>query len=77
MKISLPLFCAAMLTAVHVFAADETIAPEKKPGLMHRLMHPFGGGESSRKADSAPTPAPEKKSGIVNRVLHPFGGKKD
>ncbi len=66
-----------MLTAVHVFAADETIAPEKKPGLMHRLMHPFGGGESSRKADSAPTPAPEKKSGIVNRVLHPFGGKKD
>ena len=76
MKISLALCCVAMLTTVHVFAADEATAPEKKPGLVHRLMHPFGGGESSRKADSAPTPAPEKKSGIVNRVLHPFGGKK-
>ena len=74
MKLSLALCCAALLTAVHVHAADEAPAPEKK--LMHRLMHPFG-GDRAKKAAPASTPAPaEKKPGIVHRVLHPFGGGK-
>lgn len=74
MKLSLALCCASLLTAAPVFAADEAPPPEKKPGLMHRLMHPFGGGKHAEKA--APAPAPEKKPGIVHRMLHPFGGGK-
>ena len=64
-----------MLFAVDVRAADEGVAPEKKRGLMHRLMHPFGGDKAVEKAAPAPAPTPEKKPGIVHRVLHPFGGK--
>ena len=77
MKLSLALCCASLLTAAPGFAADEAPPPEKKPGLMHRLMHPFGGGKRAEKAAPAPAPAPEKKPGIVHRVMHPFGGGKD
>ena len=77
MKLSLALCCAALLSAVNVLAAEQAPAPEKKPGLMHRLMHPFGGGDRAEKAAPAPEPVAEKKPGIVHRVLHPFGGGKD
>ena len=75
MKRSLVLFCATAITAAHVFAVDATPAPEKKPGIMNRILHPFGG----RKPAAEPTPAPatEKKPGIMHRVLHPFGGGKE
>ena len=77
MKFLLALCCAATLSAVPVFAADEPPAPEKKPGLLHRMIHPLGGGKPATGATPAPAPAAEKKPGIVNRVLHPFGGGKD
>ena len=72
MKLSLVLCCAALWFSVDAFAADEATAPEKKPGLMRRLMHPFGGEKKAAPAPQTPT---EKKPGIINRVLHPFGGK--
>ena len=70
MKLSLALCCAATLIATPAFAE------EAKPGLMHRLMHPFG---ASKRAEPTPAPSPamEKRPGIVHRVLHPFGGGKD
>ena len=71
MKLPLAFCCAVVLTVAHAPAADETPAPAKKPGLMHRMLHPFGGGTD---APATPAPAVEKKPGIVNRVLHPFGG---
>ena len=75
MKFILALCCAATLSAVNAFAADEAPAPEKKPGLLNRMIHPFGGGKPA--AEATPAPAVEKKPGIMNRVLHPFGGGKD
>ena len=77
MKFLLALCCSATLLTVPVFAADGAAAPEKKPGLFHRMIHPFGGGKSPAEATPAPAPAAEKKPGIVQRVLHPFGGGKD
>ena len=74
MKFSLALCCAATLAAANVFAADATPAPEKKPGILNRIMHPFGSGKP--KPDVTPAPVAEKKPGIMNRVLHPFGGGK-
>ena len=76
MKLSFALCCAATLIAVPVFAEEATPAPQAKPGIMHRLMHPFGG---NKRAEPTPAPVPEsgKKPGIVHRVLHPFGGGKD
>ena len=74
MKFTLALWCAALLAAANVFAAEEAPAPEKKPGVLHKMMHPFGGGK--RAAETTPAPAVEKKPGIMNRVLHPFGGGK-
>ena len=77
MKLSLALCCAALLTSVPVRAADEAPVAEKKPGLVHRLMHPFGGGRAEKPSPAAtPVPVAEKKPGIVHRVLHPFGGGK-
>ena len=75
MKFSLALCCAALFFAVPTFAVDEAPAPERKPGLLNRMMHPFGGGK--RAAEPTPAPAAEKKPGMMNRVLHPFGGGKD
>ena len=77
MKFLLALCCTATLFAVPVFAADTAPAPEKKPGLLHRMIHPFGGGKAAAEATPAPAPASEKKPGIVHRVLHPFGGGND
>lgn len=74
MKRFLALCCAAAITAVNVFAADAAPAPEKKPGIMNRILHPFGGGRKT--SEPAPAPATDKKRGIMNRVLHPFGGGK-
>lgn len=75
MKLTLALCCAVALTAANVFAADVAPAPEKKPGIWNRIIHPFGGGKRAADATPAPAPAAEKKPGIMNRVLHPFGGK--
>lgn len=36
-----------------VFAAEEAATPPPKPGLFHRLLHPFGGGKSSAEKDTA------------------------
>lgn len=73
MKFSLALCCAATLSVANVFAADATPAPETKPGILNRMMHPFGG----KKKEPEPEPAAaEKKPGIVNRMLHPFSGGK-
>ncbi len=44
MKPPLVLCCAATLIFVTACAAREKPAAEKKPGLVQRLMHPFGGG---------------------------------
>ena len=45
MKFPLAL-CGAVLSIVVVSCAEqEAPSSEKKPGLMHRLLHPFGGGE--------------------------------
>ena len=75
MKLTLALCCAATLSAAHLFAADPAPAVEKKPGILHKMMHPFGG--EKRATEPTPAPVAEKKPGIVNRVLHPFGGGKD
>ncbi len=74
MKFLLALCSVATLSVVNAFAANEAPAPEKKPGLLHRMIHPFGGKSS---AEPTRVPAAEKKPGIVSRVLHPFGGSKD
>lgn len=80
MKRFLALCCAAAITAANAFAADATPVPEKKPGIMNRILHPFGGGKPkptpAPAAEATPAPAAEKKPGIMNRVLHPFGGGK-
>ena len=78
MKSFLALCCAAAFTTASVFAADATPVPEKKPGIVKRILHPFGGGKPTPTPAGEPTPAPatEKKPGIMNRVLHPFGGGK-
>ena len=68
----LPAFCCAVaLSSAYASAADATPVPAKKPGLFHRMLHPFGGGGD---APATPEPVAGKKPGIVNRVLHPFGG---
>ena len=74
MKLPLAFCCAIALTGANAFAADEAPAPASKPGLGHRMLHPFGGG---RDVPATPAPATEKKPGIVHRVLHPFGGGGD
>lgn len=76
MKRFLALCCAVAITAATVFAADATPAPEKKPGIVKRILHPFGGGKPAAEPTPAPAPAAEKKPGIMNRVMHPFGGGK-
>ncbi len=73
MKFSLALCCAAVLSTVNIFAADETPAPQVKPGIWNRITHPFGGGKQTA---ATPATSVEKKPGIVSRVLHPFGGGK-
>jgi hypothetical protein len=45
MKLPFALCGAALLTLATSCAEQDASAPEKKPGLMHRLLHPFGGGE--------------------------------
>ena len=75
MKSSFALICAAALTVANVSAADAAPAPEKKPGILNRIIHPFGGGKT--KAEATPAPSAEKKPGILKRVMHPFGGGKD
>jgi len=47
-----------MLTFATSCAEQETPAPEKKPGLMQHLLHPFGGGDSKG----------EKKSKVHGRL---------
>ena len=76
MKFSLALCCAVLFSAAPVFAADEAPAPKKNPGILNRIIHPFGGGKREAAA-ATPAPADEKKPGVMNRVLHPFGGGKD
>jgi hypothetical protein len=45
MKLPFALCGAALLTLNTSCAVQDASAPEKKPGLVHRLLHPFGGGE--------------------------------
>ena len=79
MKFPIALCCVATLSLCHAFAADAVPEPEKKPGILKRMLHPFSGGKRAAEPTPAPAPAPapEKKPGIMNRVLHPFGGGKD
>lgn len=49
MKFSLALCALAMLAVPSAHAAEEAPAPQKKPGLIHRLLHPFGGGGTEKK----------------------------
>jgi hypothetical protein len=58
MKLPLALCGAVMLTFATSCAEQETPAPEKKPGLMQHLLHPFGGGDSKG----------EKKSKVHGRL---------
>ena len=46
----LPVFAALSLAA---HAAEEAPPAPPKPGLMHRLLHPFGGGSSAAPAPKA------------------------
>ncbi len=75
MKFFFALLCLAALSAAPAFAAEETPVPEKKAGIFHRMLHPFGESKPAP-ATTTPAPAAEKKPGIMTRVLHPFGGKK-
>ena len=45
MKLPIALCGAALLTLATSCAEQDASSPEKKPGLVHRLLHPFGGGE--------------------------------
>jgi Intracellular proteinase inhibitor len=46
MKLPLALCGTVLLTLATSCAEQDPSAPEKKPGLMHRLLHPFGGGKA-------------------------------
>ena len=48
-----PLCVILAASALTAQAAEETPPAPPKPGLMHRLLHPFGGGSTA--------PAPKKK----------------
>ena len=49
MKLTFALCGAALLTLATSCAEQDVSSPEKKPGLMHRLLHPFGGGPNKSK----------------------------
>ena len=48
---TLPLCALLAAFTLTAQAAEETPPAPPKPGLMHRLLHPFGGGSTSKKKD--------------------------
>ena len=70
-----PALCALLAAlALTARAAEETPPAAPKPGLMHRLLHPFGG------SPAAPAAAPKKKDASLkgldlNLTLEPAAPK--